>query len=360
MESPKIKVLVVDDSRLVRETISDILSADPQIEVVGTASDPYEAVTSIQECVPDVITLDIEMPRMDGITFLKKLMRQHPIPVIILSAHTSGNKELAMKAFESGAFYVLNKPQVENRDYFLEYSSRICEVVKMAATQNQLQKRNLKRADSASAKEEDPHFEEYLLQIQRPPEIIAIGASAGGTIAIQTVLTEITRNPPPIVITQHMPAGFTKEFANRLDRLVKLKVSEAIHGEELLPGHVYIAPGDQHLSVNRVKGILRAQVDSGPLINHHRPAVDVLFNSVAQICGNSSVAFLLTGMGKDGAQGLLSIKEKGGITFAQDQYSSLVFGMPGEAMRLGAAINAIPLAQIGKLITRISNFGKKL
>jgi len=351
----RIKTLIVDDSPLVREVLFDILSGDQEIEVVGSAADPFDAVKIIQSCVPDVITLDIEMPRMDGITFLRKIMRQHPIPVIVISSHTSGNQQLALKAFENGALYVLNKPEVENRKNFEEYTTRFREVVKMAAKHSSLQKKNLKITQIHSDKQIENNLKRYLSFFKQAPGIIAIGASAGGTIAIQTILTNIKTTPPPIVITQHMPAGFTKEFAKRLNQLSSLNVIEAQGGEDLIPGEVYIAPGDKHLAIESLHGSLKTQVSEGKLVNHHRPAVEILFRSVSQCCGNHAVAFLLTGMGRDGAHGLLDIKENGGITFAQDQNSSLVYGMPREAMDLGAVYSDIPLDHIGPLIASFTN-----
>lgn len=355
--SNRIKALIVDDSPLVRDVLSDILSGDTGIEVVGSAADPYDAVKLIQNCIPDVITLDIEMPRMDGITFLRKIMRQHPIPVIVISSHTSGNQQLALKAYENGALYVLNKPETEDRKSFEEYTSRFREVVKMAAKHSSLQKKNLKIMQFHSDEEINRNLKQFLSFIKQRPSVIAIGASAGGTIAIQTILTSIKGTPPPIVITQHMPAGFTKEFAKRLNHLSSLTVIESQGGEHLIPGKVYIAPGDKHMAIQSSHQRLKTIVYEGSLVNHHRPAVEILFNSVNQCCSHRAVAFLLTGMGRDGALGLLEIKNNGGITFAQDKNSSLVYGMPGEAMRLGAAHSDIPLDHIGPLITSFANLG---
>ncbi|MCK5820585.1 MAG: chemotaxis response regulator protein-glutamate methylesterase [Bacteroidales bacterium] len=353
--SNRIKALIVDDSPLVRDVLFDILSGDPEIEVVGSAADPFDAVKLIQKCIPDVITLDIEMPRMDGITFLRKIMRQHPIPVIVISSHTSGNQQLALKAFENGALYVLNKPETEDRKSFEEYTSRFREVVKMAAKHSSLQKKNLKIMQFHSDDQIYSNLKRYSAFIKQDPSVIAIGASAGGTIAIQTILTTIKGTPPPIVITQHMPAGFTKEFAKRLNELSSLNVIESQGGEYLVPGGVYIAPGDKHLAIKSSYGKLKTLVYEGELVNHHRPSVEILFSSVSQCCSHNTLAFLLTGMGRDGAHGLLKIKNNGGITFAQDKNSSLVYGMPAEAMRLGAAYSDIPLDHIGPLITSFAN-----
>jgi two-component system chemotaxis response regulator CheB len=351
MKTNKISALIVDDSKLVRDILTDIINSDDELCVVGAAADPFEAVKIIQESVPDVITLDIEMPKMDGITFLKKIMHQHPIPVIVLSAHTAGNKQLALKAFENGAMYVMHKPDVEDEKSFLEYSARLCELIKMAGSQTDFKKGNLKIQPKMDADSDQQNLRMYREFIQRKPEIIAIGASAGGTIAIQTILTSIKGTPPPIVITQHMPIGFTDEFAKRLNSLSSLTVIESKGNETLEPGKVYIAPGDKHLGIIR-KGIkLVTVLVDGEAINHHKPSVDFLFKSIAKHSGSNSLAFLLTGMGKDGAQGLLEIKKHGGVTITQDKKSSVVYGMPGEANRLGANLTEIPLHLIGPLIS---------
>ncbi|MBT3242227.1 MAG: chemotaxis response regulator protein-glutamate methylesterase [Bacteroidetes bacterium] len=355
MTNKKVSALIVDDSPLVREVLSDIISSDDELKLVGTACDPFEAVQIIQKSVPDVITLDIEMPKMDGITFLKKIMSQHPIPVIVLSSHTASNKQLALKAFENGALYVMNKPEVEDKKSFLEYSGRLCELIKMAGNQSGFQKSNLKIKKTHSETEINTNLSRLQQLVKTRPELIAIGASAGGTMAIQSILTKLKGKTPPIVITQHMPVGFTKEFALRLNRLSGLEVCESEGNEFLQAGHVYIAPGDKHLRVIRQGGKLKTEIFDGDLVNHHKPAVDVMFESVATSCKSTSIAFLLTGMGRDGAQGLLSIKKHGGFTLAQDKKTSVVYGMPAEAMRIGAAFEEIPLDHIGPLITKFIN-----
>lgn len=345
-----ISTLIVDDSPLVRQVLSDIIREDSELSIAGTASDPYEAVQIIQKKIPDVITLDIEMPRMDGITFLKKLMSQHPIPVIVLSAHTQGNKQLALKAFEYGAMYVMNKPEVESEVHFREYSIRLRELIKMAAQQKDFKHLHISSRNKISSEEIDSKLEPYQRGMERKPQIIAIGASAGGTMAIQKILSQLNGSLPPIVITQHMPEGFTREFAKRLNTITELKVTEANDGEQLQLATVYIAPGNQHLTLVSKLGILYTRLDDSPPINHHKPSVDMLFDSIAQTCAINSLSFLLTGMGKDGASGLLKIRKAGGITMAQDKHSSVVYGMPAEAKRIGAAQYEIGLDLIGPLI----------
>ncbi len=354
MSKKSISTLIVDDSKLVQQVLDDIISEDEELRVSGIAGDPYEAVKLIQKEIPDVITLDIEMPRMDGITFLKKLMLQHPIPVIIVSAHTASNKQLVLQAFENGAMYVMHKPEVEDEENFKKYSTRLCELIKMAASHKQNYTGHITKGMPIGEAENLALLQAYQKLISHRPSVIAIGASAGGTMAIQTVLCDIHGKPPPIVITQHMPAGFTTDFADRLNKQTELIVVEAMGNETLSDGHVYIAPGDYHLLVGRRKNQLVTLLSNEDPVNHHKPSVEVLFKSVANTIGKNSMAFLLTGMGIDGAQGLLQIRKSGGITFAQDKGTSVVYGMPGEAKRIGASIRDIQVDLIGKLISTLS------
>ncbi len=351
----RIKVLIIDDSAIVREILTDMLSEDPDIIVTGTANDPFEAVKLIQRDVPDVLTLDLEMPRMDGISFLKKLMSQHPIPTIVISSHTASNKQLALKAYEYGAIYVVDKPEVENKEAFNEYSLRIKALVRAAGKQSIYKKDSEDKELDNILSPPRIIIDRFFSLVKQPPEIIAIGASAGGTTAVQQILTLIDKEAPPILITQHMPSGFTKEFADRLNSLCKLDVREAQGNEVLSSGSVFIAPGDKHLKLSKRGNQYFTQVTHDVLVNHHRPSVDVLFNSVAKNAGAKSLAIILSGMGRDGAQGMLEIRQSGGITLAQNKESSLVFGMPGEALRIDAAQLDVHIDYLGLLINQLNN-----
>ncbi|RME59088.1 MAG: chemotaxis response regulator protein-glutamate methylesterase [Candidatus Dadabacteria bacterium] len=325
-----IKVLVVDDSAVVRKTLEEQLSYDKDIEVVGTATDPYVARDKIVALKPDVITLDIEMPRMDGLTFLKKLMRHYPMPVIVVSSLAKKGSEIALQALQLGAVEVLAKP---SSAYSIgEMSIELREKIKAAAAVD------LNKVIESAKK---IHLTTRSLQTKSlaatTNKVILIGASTGGTQAIEFILRNLPSNSPPIMIVQHMPAGFTKSFAERLNEVCPLSVSEAKGGEILNPGKAFLAPGNFHMLVKRSGGNYLVEVKDGPLVGRHRPAVDVLFKSAAQYVGRNSIGVLLTGMGQDGAKGLKEMKDAGAITIAQDEKSSIVFGMPKAAIELGAA-----------------------
>ncbi|MEW6426779.1 MAG: chemotaxis response regulator protein-glutamate methylesterase [Thermodesulfobacteriota bacterium] len=334
-----IRVLIVDDSAVVRKLFTEGLSREADIEVVGTAPDPYVARERIVELKPDVITLDIEMPRMDGLTFLRKLMKHYPLPVIIVSSLTTAGGELAMEALDAGAVEVMCKPggSYSVGDMTLQLADKI-----RAASRVNMQHRARMLAEAAPAAPT-----RKLSLSQSTNKVIAIGASTGGTEAILEVLRSFPPSIAGIVIVQHMPAKFTTSFAQRLDSICQIRVKEAEDGDSIVPGTALLAPGNFHMVMRRSGARYYVNVKSGPLVWHQRPAVDVLFNSVAAYGGANAVGVLLTGMGKDGAEGLLKMKEAGAKTIAQDERSCVVFGMPKEAIALGAAGKVLPLSQIG-------------
>jgi len=345
----KIRVLIVDDSALVRQTLANILETDPQIEVMGTASDPYFAVKKIQNEVPDVITLDIEMPRMDGLTFLKKLMSQHPIPVVVISSLTANSTEMGIKALEYGAVEIITKPQLNTKQFFEESRIRICDAVRAAAMAC-IKRRQINNFVVQPKLSVDVIIPESSVsshaKIKTSEMVIAIGASTGGTEAIQKFLQAMPIDCPGIVIVQHMPEHFTRSFANRLNEICQITVKEAENGDSVLRGHALIAPGNYHMLLKRSGTKYYVEIKEGPLVNRHRPSVDVLFRSVARYAGYNAVGIIMTGMGDDGARGLLEMKEAGAYTIAQDKDSCVVFGMPNEAIKLGATEIVLPLDQI--------------
>ncbi len=351
----KIKVLIVDDSAVVRQTLAAVLSSDPMIEVMDTASDPYYAAKKLQAEVPDVITLDIEMPRMDGLTFLKKIMSQHPIPVVIISSLTSEGTLTALKALELGAVEIITKPQLGTRSFLEESAIRLCDVVKAAAKAN-LRKKKMIRNEihvqpklSADAVISRPHHHSM---IKTTEIVVAVGASTGGTEAISAFLQSLPLDSHGVVIVQHMPEMFTKSFAKRLDELCKITVKEAENGDTVLQGRALIAPGNKHMLLKRSGARYYVEIKDGPLVNRHRPSVDVLFRSTAQYAGSNAIGIIMTGMGDDGARGLLEMKEAGALTVAQDESSCVVYGMPKEAVRLKAADKIMSLERIAPFIIR--------
>ncbi|NPV38915.1 Chemotaxis response regulator protein-glutamate methylesterase CheB [Brevinematales bacterium NS] len=344
----KIKVLIVDDSAIVRDVLSTELAKDPQIEVLGTAPDPYVARDKIVRLKPDVITLDIEMPRMDGLTFLEKLMTYFPLPVIIVSSVTKKDNLAAVKALELGAFDVVNKPgesiTVE------EVKDDIITKIKQAYENREL---FLSKWNAVARISEKKTKKYYLSEIVTTDKLVVIGSSTGGTVALEYIFKNLPRNLPPIAVVQHMPIGFTEQFARRLNELSELSIKEAEENEMLEIGHVYIARGGTHLRLVRRGEFLYTQFDHSEKVNFQKPAVDVLFDSVASVAGKNTLAILLTGMGKDGASGLLKIKEAGGYTIAQDEKTSVVWGMPKAAIDRGAAKEVLSLDDI---IQRIVDF----
>jgi two-component system chemotaxis response regulator CheB len=347
----KIKVLIIDDSALVRQTLESILSSDNEIEVIGTAADPYIAAQKINECTPDVITLDIEMPRMDGLTFLRKLMSQFPIPVIVVSTLTEKGTETALKALEFGAVEVIAKPKINAKQLLESDGAGLIEKIKMAAgvvlkrkvITNAVDKNEVAPKYSADVIMEKVNTQTFL---KTTDSVIAVGASTGGTEALKTFLMDMPVDSPGIVVVQHMPEMFTKQFAKRLDSLCKVSVKEAENGDYLIPGHVLIAPGNKHMLLKRSGARYFVEIKEGPLVNRHRPSVDVLFRSTSRYAGSNAVGVILTGMGDDGAKGMLEMKEMGAYTIAQDEESCVVFGMPKEAIRLNGVNQVLPLEKI--------------
>ena len=335
-----IKVLVVDDSAIVRKIFREYLSRESDIEVVGTAPDPYVARDKIIQLKPDVITLDIEMPRMDGITFLKKLMRYYPIPTIIVSSLTREGSKMAMEALACGALEVISKPTdgYSAGDMGIQLVDKIRAVARIPM---------VKRIQGDVNVPPPPVQVSQALK-ETTNKIIAIGASTGGTEAIKTVLMGMPANAPGIVVVQHMPAKFTTSFAERLNELCKISVKEARDGDSVVNGTALIAPGNYHMLLKRSGARYYVQVKTGPMVHHQRPAVDVLFNSVAMYAGSNAVGVILTGMGADGARGLLKMREAGAGTVAQDEKSCVVFGMPKEAIKVGAVDKVVPLQLITK------------
>jgi two-component system chemotaxis response regulator CheB len=330
-----IKVLVVDDSAVVRKVISEELSRYNDIRIVGTAVDPYAARDQIVALQPDVITLDLEMPRMDGLSFLAKLMKHHPMPVVVLSSLTPKNSELAMKALDLGAVEVLCKPGAAYSTK--DISQPLVHAVRSAAAAK------VKGGAALAPLAAERQAVEKLL-VQTTHKVIAIGASTGGTKAIEVVLRQMPATAPGIVIVQHMPEHFTTSFAKRLDEICPLEVREARDGDHVIPGVALIAPGNHHMLLARSGGTYLVKIKDGPRVHYQRPSVDVLFHSVAQTAGRNAVGALLTGMGADGARGLLAMRESGARTLAQDEASCVVFGMPKEAVKLGAADEVTALA----------------
>jgi two-component system chemotaxis response regulator CheB len=341
-----IKVLVVDDSALIRAVLKEIIQQDPELLLIGQAPDAYVARDLVKQFNPDVITLDIEMPRMDGLSFLEKLMNARPTPVIMISSLTESGSEATFRALELGAVDFVAKPKLGIREGMEAYADDIRDKIK-AASRARLHKPRAS-ADPVSNRDKAPAATRA--PIIGTEKIIAIGASTGGTEAIKDVLLDMPADSPGIVITQHMPPGFTRTFAERLNRISRLHVIEAQGGERILPGHAFVAPGDHHLLVERSGANYITRLSEGPPVHRHRPAVDPMFESVAQSAGRNAIAVLLTGMGKDGALGLKNIREAGGYTAAQDEASSVVYGMPREAMLLGAAEDILPLNKVANAL----------
>ena len=332
MKNAKVKVLIIDDSAIVRNMLKELLQGNDLIEVIGVASDPYIAAKRISQELPDVITLDIEMPRMNGLTFLKKLMRQHPIPVVVISSLTGEHSDIAIKALELGATEVINKPRLANEKEREESQIRICDAVLAASMQGN----TARRLAPLHEKEDNLIQQKSGSNILKGKKIIAMGASTGGTELFSTIFKNLRNDLPPIVVVQHMPGDFTKAFAKRLNQESELTVFEAEHGTVLKNGHIYIANGFYHLVVKEQANDYVCELQMGDLVNRHRPSVDVLFQSLLKVNAKNVMGVLLTGMGKDGAQGLLKLKEQGAICIAQDESSSVVFGMPKEAINLNA------------------------
>lgn len=347
------KVLIVDDSALVRQTIADIINAHPRLRVCATANDPFQAAERMRKEIPDVIVLDVEMPRMDGITFLRRLMAQRPVPVVICSTLVGDNSATHLAALEAGAVEIIQKPNLSTRRFLQESSIRIQDAV-LAASQAHLSRRRVipneeKRNADAILPQARPRA-----MLQTTHKVVAIGASTGGTEALRRVLQAMPRTAPPIVIVQHMPEAFTSGFARRLDEQCEITVTEAKTGDSVLPGHALIAPGSSHMLLTRSGANYRVEVRDGPLVNRHRPSVDVLFRSVSSVAGANAVGVIMTGMGDDGARGLKEMRDNGARTLGQNEASCVVYGMPAEARRLGAVEEEVDLDDIAARILRLS------
>ncbi|OKP01762.1 protein-glutamate methylesterase/protein-glutamine glutaminase [Xenorhabdus eapokensis] len=341
----KITVLCVDDSALMRQIMREIINSHPDMEVVDCAPDPFVARDLIKRHNPQVLTLDVEMPRMDGIDFLEKLMRLRPMPVVMVSSLTAKGSEITLKALELGAVDFVTKPQLGIREGMLAYSELIAEKIRAAA------QAKISPAEPASVSTTPLNFKPLLSS----EKLIAVGASTGGTEAIKNLLQPLPITSPALLITQHMPAGFTRSFAERLNKLSQITVKEAEDGERVLPGHAYIAPGDHHMELCRSGANYQIMITHAQPVNRHRPSVDVLFRSVAKYAGRNAVGVILTGMGNDGAAGLLEMKQEGAYTLAQSEKSCVVFGMPRAAIQLGAVDEVMDLQKISKtMLAKIS------
>lgn len=361
----RISVLIVDDSAAVRRALGEIIDSAPDLEVLAVAPDPYKAVEKMRAAVPDVIFLDIEMPRMDGLTFLRKIMAQRPIPVVICSTLTEEGSTAFMQALEAGAVEVIAKPRVTTAKAFAEARMRICDVARAAAHA----RIGARRRELPPVRVEEKLTADAILPPAAPRRgvenrgepVVALGASTGGTEALTRVLKVLTPDCPGIVIVQHMPEGFTAAFARRMDGLCGIEVREAAQGDVLAPGLALIAPGNRHALVERVGRSYRVVVRDGPHVSRHRPSVDVLFRSVAQAAGGRALGVIMTGMGDDGARGLLEMRQAGASTIAQDEASCTVFGMPKEAIARGAADRTLGLDEIAREVEgfRANNGGMR-
>ncbi len=350
MTTRKIRVLIVDDSAAMRQLLTQILTSDPDIDIIGTASDPYFARDKIRDLKPDVLTLDVEMPRMDGVTFLEKLMRAHPMPVVMVSSLTQKGCEVTLRALELGAVDFFAKPELDTLQGVENCAKEIIAKIKAAASAHVHISKSSKPL-SASA----PVTGKATSQFRMTHQLIAIGASTGGTEAIREVLTVLPADTPGIVIVQHMPPGFTASFSNRLDTLCNIRVKEAQNGDKVLPGHAYVAPGNLHTSVVRSGAQYVLEVKDGPPVNRHRPAVDVMFDSCAIHAGKNVVAAILTGMGDDGARGMRRMRDAGARTIAQNEESCVVYGMPKEAVAHGGVETILPLDRIAEELLRLAS-----
>ncbi|HOP28568.1 MAG TPA: chemotaxis response regulator protein-glutamate methylesterase [Spirochaetota bacterium] len=348
----KIGVLIVDDSAVVRQTISGLLSDERDIEVIATASDPYCAAEKIAEKVPDVIILDIEMPRMDGLTFLQKIMTQHPIPVIICSSLADDGSDSAVKALSSGAVDIITKPKMGTRQFLEESRIRITDTIRAASSAR------LKKMNPAMAIEATPKYTADVIMpkvkksvlTETTDKVVVVGASTGGTEALREFLIDLPLDTAGVVIVQHMPENFTRAFAERLDSLCSISVKEAKNGDTVLRGQALIAPGNMHTLLKRSGAQYYVEVKDGPLVTRHRPSVDVLFRSTAYYAGKNAIGVIMTGMGDDGSKGMKEMKEAGAYNIAQDEESCVVFGMPKEAIKLNAIDKVLPLSQIAKAV----------
>jgi two-component system chemotaxis response regulator CheB len=373
----KTRVLIIDDSALVRSLLAEIINRQPDMEAIGAAPDPYAAREMIRAMNPDVLTLDVEMPKMDGLDFLEKLMRLRPMPVVMVSTLTERGAEVTIRALELGAIDFVAKPKIGIASGLQQLGADICEKIRIAS-QARMHRHtqgarpatapassgvagvNGAAANGAVVKGDAGAASGAPVRFSRisTEKLIAIGASTGGTEAIREILVNLPFDSPAVLVTQHMPAGFTRSFAARLDSACKITVSEAVDGERALPGHAYIAPGDHHLRLVRSGANYVLAVDRGEPVNRHRPSVDVMFRSVAEAAGPNAIGVILTGMGKDGALGMLEMRNAGSHTLAQDEATCVVYGMPREAVAVGAVVESVPVtAVVERLREKLSSFG---
>ena len=347
----KIRVLIIDDSALIRSVMREIINSQPDLEVVGQAPDPITARELIKQLNPDVLTLDVEMPRMNGLEFLEKLMRLRPMPVLMVSTLTEKGNDVTMKALELGAVDFITKPNLGISDGLTELSNEIGDKIR-AAARARIRRHGLNAATPDRPQPLSGHF------LHTTEKIIFVGSSTGGTEALKEFLTRMPATSPAVLITQHMPEAFTCSFAQRLDGLSAMTVKEAAHNERVVPGHAYIAPGHSHLLVKKSGAYYYTELSQADPVNRHRPSVDVLFNSAAQVAGPNALGVIMTGMGKDGAQGMLAMRQAGAYTIAQDEASCVVFGMPKAAIDIGAAVEVSSLHDIaGRVLERLGRRG---
>lgn len=350
----KVNVLIVDDSAVVRQTMAKILAEDCRIEVMGVAADPFIAADKIRSRVPDVITLDIEMPRMDGLTFLRKIMGQHPIPVVICSGLSGNGSETAMKALEYGAVDIIEKPKLGTKQFIEESRVRICDAVTAAAM---VRVKHLRRPAAVEPKLTADAVIKIPVSMAMPQtteKVVVVGASTGGTEALRVFLESFPHDSPGIIIVQHMPEHFTTAFARRLDSICRISVKEAGNNDTVIRGRALIAPGNRHMLLKRSGARYLVEVKDGPLVCRHRPSVDVLFRSAARYAGKNACGVIMTGMGDDGARGMRELRDAGSYTIAQDEETSVVFGMPKEAIRLGGVTKVLPLERIGAEVLKVT------
>ncbi|PLX97914.1 MAG: chemotaxis response regulator protein-glutamate methylesterase [Desulfuromonas sp.] len=354
MSKKVIKVLIVDDSAVVRQALSEIINKEEDLDVIGTAADPLIAASKIAKQMPDVITLDIEMPRMDGLTFLQRIMTQHPVPVVICSSLTVKGADTTLRAMQYGAVEVINKPKSGARQFFEESRIVICDAIRAAAVS-----RVRRLSDTAKVIEPKLTADAILpqpksgLRLQTTQKIIALGASTGGTEAIRSFLEALPYDAPGVAIVQHMPEHFTAAFANRLNETCRVTVKEAKDGDTIIQGHALIAPGNRHMLLQRSGAKYYVALKDGPLVSRHRPSVDVLFRSTARYAGSNAIGVIMTGMGDDGAKGMLEMKHAGAINIAQNEKTCIVFGMPNEAIKLGAVDIVLPLDAIAEKVLKL-------
>lgn len=357
-----IKVLIIDDSALIRSLLTEIINKQPDMEVVGTAPDPLAAREKIKALNPDVLTLDVEMPKMDGLAFLEKLMRLRPMPVVMVSSLTEKSSSITLHALELGAFDFVTKPKIDICNGLQEYAEELTNKIRGAA-RARLRRSVLRRAAPIAVTEKNSA--DVVLAAEHhtfstTEKVILLGASTGGTEAIKAVLVDMPADCPGILITQHMPEAFTKTFAKRLDSLCRIAVKEAEHGERVLPGHAYLAPGNRHLLLKRSGANYVTELSDGSAVNRHRPSVDVLFRSAANCAGKNAIGIIMTGMGDDGAAGMLEMRQAGAYTLAQDEESCVVFGMPKEAIARGGVDEIVPLHELSRRLSFwLSSQGKR-